>query len=346
MTLRLQSQGFLFMNDYIITEYVTVKPGMAYRLLPFGVIHKNGKRRVVTPELAQRFKLPHFKPPIKLGSHDDATPAGGHMVSLEVRADGLWVVPEYTEKGLAAVMDGNYRYHSPEIMWEGWIEHPETGEKIEAPLIVGDALLHTPHLGEATALYTYQPEVQAMSEMVQIPVSFWDKLTAVLFPPKEERQEQPTPQQTPQTQPDNTVQLTAIQKERDDYAAKVASYQAEIETLKAQQAKQTRVEKFGSELKETIFNGDTDLYTLLAELPEEKANALLTKFKALASQVNLAAVTKAVGATGDPDTTKEETLNDVIIKYTVEHKVDYATAFNAIKASNPELVARHLKGVK
>jgi hypothetical protein len=104
-------------TTYLIDDYVATKTGTGYRLFPFGVIYKNGKRREITPEFASQFKLPHFKPPIKLGSHDDPTPAGGHIVALEVRADGLYAIPEWNEKGEISNTDGAYRYHSPEVIW-------------------------------------------------------------------------------------------------------------------------------------------------------------------------------------------------------------------------------------
>ena len=145
-------------SDYLIDVFATVKPGVAYRLFPFGVIVKNGVKREITPEYARRFRLPHFKPPIKLGSHADTTPAGGFIVGLEVRDDGLYAIPEHTEQGAAVLADGSYRYHSPEVIWEGGgLENPADGEEIAGPLIVGDALLHTPHLGEAAALYNVEP---------------------------------------------------------------------------------------------------------------------------------------------------------------------------------------------
>jgi len=162
------------MSEYVITDFVTVAAGEPFRLLPFGQIVKNGRKREVTRELAARFRLPHFRPPIKLGSHKDETPAGGHIVALEVRDDGLYAVPEYNDEGAAALARGAYRYHSPEIVWEGGLEDPQTGDVQDGPLIIGDALLHTPHLGEAAALYTAditQGEQKMNEGTVTVPVS-------------------------------------------------------------------------------------------------------------------------------------------------------------------------------
>jgi len=66
---------------YLVEEYVALRPGDPFRLFPFGKLVKGGKEIEITPELARRFKLPHFKPPIKLGSHNEETPAGGHITA-------------------------------------------------------------------------------------------------------------------------------------------------------------------------------------------------------------------------------------------------------------------------
>ena len=62
-------------TEYAITELVAVRPGEPFRLLPFGRLVKGGRSWDITPEFARRFQLPHFKPPIKMGSHRDETPA-------------------------------------------------------------------------------------------------------------------------------------------------------------------------------------------------------------------------------------------------------------------------------
>jgi hypothetical protein len=139
---------------FVIDDFVATQAGEPYRLLKFGIIKKGGRIHVFTPEVASQFKLPPFKPAIKLGSHEETTPSGGSIVKLEVRSDGLYAYPEFTAKGHQAIAEGNFRYHSPEIVWEdGAMETNDRGW-ISGPLVIGDALLHTPHLGEAAALYS------------------------------------------------------------------------------------------------------------------------------------------------------------------------------------------------
>ena len=347
------------MTTFFVDEFITTQPGQAYRLLPYGPIVKGGKRRNITKELASKFKLPHFKPPIKLGSHADATPAGGQIIALEVREDGLWAVTELTPKGAQVFNDGDYRYHSPEIIWEdGALEHPETGEVIDGPFIVGDALLHTPHLGEATAFYTYQPShsqegqnntqdggTHMTADTVQVPNSLWEKIITRLFDNETTQPEPavqaptPTPEPTPTPSVD-VAQFNAVQTERDDYAAKVAEYEAKIEKLETERKHAARVEYFTTQFKNTALADAGELHGLLANIDEETAEKLTVHFRALAAQA--ADVTREVGGDSNDDIQGQD-FNQLVTAYSVEHKTDYVTAFNAVSKERPELLAQWQK---
>ena len=321
-------------TTFLIDDFVNVKPGKAFRLFPFGKLVKGGKIIEITKELASRFRLPHFRPPIKLGSHDDTTPAGGHIVGLEVRDDGLYAIPEFTDKGATALDAGDYRYHSPEVIWEGGgLEHPETGETLEGPMIVGDALLHTPHLGEAAALYSVEPinndgGTQMSDATVNLPVSVFDRLMA-RFAKEPEEPKQEIPLETPV----------------DEYTAKYETAQAEVDKLAAQvadmeaQAEQgERVAHFAAELTDTVLVEDAEIHALLAGLDEESATAVLTKFKALSAQINESALTGDLGNSGDADERPAVTrLNDLAAEKMKEAKVDYNAAFAMVKAEQPDL---------
>ena len=309
---------------YTIDNFLTVAPGEPFRLLPFGRIVKGGHIRELTKELAEKFKLPHFKPPIKLGSHDNTTPAGGHIVALQVREDGLYAVPELNEQGLAAIARGDFRYHSPEIAWNGGLEDPLTGEIVSDPLIVGTALLHTPHLGERAALYSVESYGGNM-EMVQVPTNMWEKIMARVFPPE--------PQQAPPP------------PASDKYAAELATKTAEIEklssqvsTMQAQMAHQAKVAKFAMDLANTPLAADNETLSLLAELPEEKAAVALTKFKALAEQVRVSQLTGNLGNSGggqggDP----AKAIDTLVAERMASKKINYNVAMAEIAREKPEL---------
>lgn len=318
--------------DRVVDKFVTVQAGDAFRLLRYGPLVKGGRKRVITPELASRFRLPHFKPPLKLGSHKDETAAGGHIVALEVRDDGLWAVPEYNEEGAAAVRRGAFRYQSPEIVWEGGFEDPETGKVIEAPLIVGAALLHTPHLGEAAALYSTE-EISMYENDEQVSVGLLEKLAAIFRGP------QPVTEPAAEPQPETEAAQPTIAP--DEFAAVVAKrdeLQAELDAIKAVQAHAARVEQFEGELAETPLASDQELHELLAGLGDDVAKALLTRLKALSAQSKVAELTADVGASENPAGSPAELLQAAIAARRAETKDDYIAALNYVRQTQPELV--------
>lgn len=322
-------------SEFVITEYITVAPGQPFRLLPFGRLVKGGKTREITAELARLFQLPHFRPPIKLGSHRDETPAGGHIVALEVRADGLYAVPEYNDEGAAALARGAFRYHSPEILWDGGLEDPATGTRQIGPIIVGDALLHTPHLGEAAALYSaaiYETngEKDMSNETVTVPVTWLDRLFG-----RASEQEPPTPQAqppAPATPSATADQFAAIQSERDDLAAR-------LERLETERTTAARVTHFETELAETSLAQDEGLPALLAGLPDETAAELLRRFKALAEQARVAALTADVGHEGQATTGDPVTELDAAVKSLMQKdSLNYTQALKKLATEQPDVL--------
>ena len=314
------------MKSTIIDEFVNVKAGEAFRLFAFGKIVKNGHERNITPEFAKTIKLPHFKAPIKLGSHEDTTPAGGHITALEVRADGLYAVPEFNDKGAQALQDGNYRYQSPEILWDGGLENPNDGSVISAPLIVGTALLHTPHLGEAAAMYSVEviePNKESImnGENMNIPISFWEKYIAPLL-----------------NKPAEVKEVVKV-VEPEDYAAtkqQLDQYKAQVETQKAEALKKARVDKFDAELKET--KADPTLAELLAEMPEEKAALVMKQFKALSEQINESKLTGEQGTTADGAAADPKAaFNAAVIGIAAAKNINYNAALEEAKVSHKDL---------
>lgn len=322
-------------SSYFVDDFVTVKPGDPFRLLPFGTLVKNGKRRDITPAYAATFKLPHFRPPLKLGSHKDETPAGGHIVGLEVRDDGLYAIPELNEEGAAAVQKGSYRYHSPEIIWqEGVVENPQTGELNNSPLIWGAALLHTPHLGEQAAFYTVElSKEKLMSEnTVTLPVSLYERFMGWID------RNSATPAPTPPAVPDEfAAKLQAAEQARQDLAAKVA-------TLEAEQTQRARVEHFASELKATPLASAGDIHALLSGLSDENAAAIVQQFKALSAQIVESNLTGKPGNSQARNDNPVQAFNAAIEAKMQEAKVDYPTALQLVAAANPALYEAYKGG--
>ena len=332
-------------GDYLLEEYVSVTAGEPYRLFPFGRIVKNGKVREITPELAFQFKLPHFKPPIKRGSHNDDAPAGGHIKALEVRHDGLWAIPEFNEKGLQAVTDGDYRYHSPEVIWDDGpvFEDPETGEYITGPLIVGDALLHMPHLGENAALYSVEPIQREVTmtealESVSVPKSLWARIEERWFS-NDEPQPEPEPIEELEAEPKPAVeieQFEAIQKERDEY-------KAQLDRMAAEAEQKARMDKYNAAIAETKAN--KELVELLAGLEDETADRIVQEFKALSAQINEGALLEEKGTTGDglPED-PAEAYNAAIAAKAQEKGITWLEAQRLVNVEMPELAKAYAGG--
>lgn len=317
-------------SSYLIDNYVNTKAGEPYRLFPFGRIVKNGKAREITPEYAAKFKLPHFKPPVKLGSHNDETPAGGHIIGLEVRQDGLYAIPQWNDKGEASMRDGAYRYHSPEVLWdESGIENPEDGTVISGPLILGDALLHTPHLGEKTAFYSFEKTGDTMSdENITMPKSFYDKFIAPLMERKPETQ-------VIEKQPED---YEATKIERDEYKAKLEKYEAEQAknelfngVVKSLQDK----EKFGSMFIE--LKAAEEAAGVMSGMSPEQREWCMRNFSALVAQIDESKLTEEKGKDTQAESDPKAAFNAAVLAVANEKKIKYNAAFEEVKVSQPDL---------
>lgn len=316
---------FVMTTSTLIQDFVTVRPGEPFRLFPFGTIYKGGRKREITPEYAKGINLPHFRAPIKLGSHDETTPAGGFITALEVREDGIYAVPEWNEKGLQALIDGAYRYNSPEILWAGGLENPSDGSAINAPLILGTALLHTPHLGEATAMYEVEvietDKENNMEENITFPKSLWDRFVAPLLDRKTE-----TVEVVKTIEPED---YAIAKQERDELKAR-------IEAQEAARLQGERVEKYTAELKET--KADAALAELLAELTDEKAELIVTQFKALTAQIDESALLGEKGTEGGTEQDPKAAFNAAVLSIMQEKKItNYNAAFEVAKTELADL---------
>ena len=325
---------------YLLDEYVATRPGEPFRLFPFGKVIKGGKEHLITPEIAALFRLPHFKPAIKLGSHDDVTPAGGHIIGLETRSDGLYAIPEYNENGILALERGAYRYHSPEVVWaDGWMEDPETGDRIEGPLIVGTALLHMPHLGEAAALYTVEiQEGEKMTDSVEVPKGLVDKFMAWL----DRKTEEPAP--APPVDPAPEVEAFEALKVKHDNLA------AEIATLKAEGEKRAKLDQFSALLKDTALADDKGVVSeeapaMLAAMTEEQSAWVVDQFKALSARIDTSALFGEIGKPGGDETGDPESLFKAAVEDCMKANPDLTYNESVVRVGDekPELWASYLK---
>ena len=285
------------LNTYAVDEYVATVPGDPYRLLPFGKLVKGGISHNITPEYAARFKIPHFLPPIKLGSHDETTPSGGTITKIEVRTTGdnpgLYAYPEFTPQGLKAIENGDFRYQSPEIVWDnGAYENPQTGELMEGPFIIGDALLHVPHLGQSAAMYSFEPIYKGanMEEKIEVPKSLWEQFGA-LFAGKK-----PDPQTPATVTPE---QFAAAMQERDDMKARLETLETEKKSAAQVDAMTAEIkgEKYGQLFKDEKFAAEAA--GIFVAIPEAQRKWVLQKFAALSAEVKMSKLLAEFGQAGE-----------------------------------------------
>jgi hypothetical protein len=336
----------------IFTEhFVSTQPGEPYRLLPFGRIGRPGLDKDITPEFAKLFKLPHFKPPIKLGSHEEETPAGGHIIRLEVRDDGLYAVPELNESGTNSLGKGEYRYHSPEIIWEDEGIFDAQGNFIQGPLILGDAFLHTPHLGEAAALYGTQvyhiensdlAKEAPLSEEKNMDLTLFEKVFGSRISHLEAEKETLTEQVTELTaaKADLETKVEEIAAERDKAISK-------LEAIEADKAKAEKEAAVRESLGEVEFDEET--VTMLSGLEDEQRDKLIVKFKALHEQAKQGDIEQELGSEGGGIKDPAQAFNLAVTAKMKDAKVGFTDALEMVKAESPDLYTAyndHLKGGK
>lgn len=252
---------------------------------------------------------------------------------MEAGADGLYGLVSLTEKGKKVIADKDYRYHSPEVIWEGGaLENPATGELINGPLLVGVALLHNPHLGNDAALYHVEEQ-----KIVEDKMENTEKTFPITF------------QQLKELfwRKDEVIDEVKVEPSPDinEFAAKIKEREEQIELLQTQIAefeyanvRKGRVAHFAQEL---VNEGD-EIHNLLADLDEEVAEKLTSRFKALYAQAKQE-VDVAAGVPGNTEqnVTPAEALNATVLKFASENKVSYPAALNAILAERPDLAKQY-----
>lgn len=314
-------------------DFVSLTPGKPIRLFPFGKLTRAGKVIEFTKELAAKMKLPGYKPAIKLGSHDDVTPSGGFIEDLTVGEDGLYAVPSFTDKGAKAVEEGDYRYHSPEVIWDGKLEDvTKEGGFIAGPLITGLALLHDPALGASSALYQVSPisnkeqkmETQVLEQIQEEHKSFLAKLGEFFTAKKEEAAD--------------ADKFAALKQERDDMAAKLAERDEKDkkDALLAQIKGEFAKEEYGASYVE--LGKAEEAAGMMASMTEEQRAWCMKNFRALSAQIKESGLTEEKGKQGEETHVEGADAADAKIKaYAAEKKISYNEAVSELLKEQPDL---------
>jgi len=169
-----------------------------------------------------------------------------------------------------------------------------------------------------------------MEETIQVPKNFFDKFLEK-FNTQPEPQPEPTPEPVVVTETD---EYKAVAVERDEYKAKWEAHEKELERA-------ALIEKFEGELKET--KADPELAELLANMPEETAEAVLKQFKALSAQIETPALEEELGSNGEAIEDPAAAFNAAVLAIQAENKVAYNTALEMAKVNHKELFAAYMK---
>ena len=147
-------------------EYIE---GKAFRIFPIKKA-KRGEREIdVTRERLTQMKenydsdRPRWRIPIYAGHPTDTQPDPpklGNASQLELRDDGLYVIPEFTGEGKSLVEDGKYQYCSPGVLWSvnGSLYTDEQGNEFDN-VIDHIALTNKPFWGKETMVFSSDPNL-------------------------------------------------------------------------------------------------------------------------------------------------------------------------------------------
>jgi phage I-like protein len=135
----LQGVGF---NDGDNTTWIQAMPLGKWRHPVHGVIE-------ITAERVQKFadgvknKIRGQDLPIDYDHREKDNKAAGWVQNAEARADGLWLLVEWTQAARDAIKKREYRYFSPEFA-RSWT-HPSSGEKY-SDVLFGGGITNRPFL--------------------------------------------------------------------------------------------------------------------------------------------------------------------------------------------------------
>ena len=164
-------------------KYISGKP---FRIFPIGEF-KRGERTIdLTKERLSEMKVnyeadrPRWKAPIYAGHPTDVQPDPpklGNVASLELKDDGLYAVPEYSEKGKELVDEESYQYVSPGILWKlsGASYTDEQGNEFDN-VLDHVALTNRPFFGSRTAIFSSDPRLMQSDDKLDFILSRLDTL--------------------------------------------------------------------------------------------------------------------------------------------------------------------------
>ncbi len=149
------------MNSILWVDPFAYQPGSPFRIFPIGSFKREDRTIELTSDKLKRIKdnyeqmRPRWHIPIYPGHPTEAQPDPpkiGNIASLDVREDGLYAMPEFTEEGKRLVESGAYEYCSPGILWSGYRD--EDGKEYDTEVMDHLALSNKPFFGSRTAIFS------------------------------------------------------------------------------------------------------------------------------------------------------------------------------------------------
>lgn len=153
-------------------EPFAYQAGKPFRVMPLGTFKRGDRTLTITKDDLQQMAAnfeggrPRWKVPLYFGhptAEQPDPPKAGNVASVEVRDDGLYAVPEYTDKGKTSVEAGEYQFTSPGVLWNknGSAYVDEQGRQFDN-VIEHVALTNRPFFGSHVALFSEPGVVEKM----------------------------------------------------------------------------------------------------------------------------------------------------------------------------------------
>lgn len=152
-------------NDNILwVDPFKYTAGEPFRIFPVGEFKRGSRTLSITKERLSEMKAnydanrPRWKAPIYAGHPTDTNPDPpklGNVSKLELRDDGLYATPEYSDKGKELIGDESYQYVSPGVLWSlaGGKYADEQGNEFDN-VLDHVALTNRPFFGSKTAVFS------------------------------------------------------------------------------------------------------------------------------------------------------------------------------------------------
>lgn len=370
------------MSKIVWVDPYDYSAGKPFRIFPIKKAKRGDREIDVTRERLAQMKenyesdRPRWKIPIYAGHPTDTNPDPpklGNAASLELRDDGLYAVPEYTDEGKRSVSGGEYQYSSPGVLWSinGSFYTDDQGNEFDN-VIDHIALTNRPYWGKDTMVFSSDPEVLEKNaeageimERLTILEDRFQKLDEKVSEPNVENVTRSntmsdiTPEAFAELQ--KTVEvLTAAQKEKEEkFAAELEAANKQAEKLS--EDNKSLSEKFANsekarKMEALMVRADTfshlpvnrdefaeHFYALENTLPET-AKWFAEKFAAFE---NMASTGNLFEQITRPDAKNEPETFDAFIEKVLTEKFDgdrakYKEAVKEATRLNPKLANAHL----